>query len=347
MTSEPQRYYRQYVKFSFFRVTPQWRTLSADAREAAKQDFQSVAGSFGDRLIIRSYTLMGTRGDADFLLWQIGDRLDDIQRLATALFSTAMAPYLETPYSYLAMTRRSTYEVKDEAHDPDARLIIRPSKSRYFFVYPFVKTRAWYRLSQEERQGLMNEHIRIGRKYPSVKLNTTYSFGLDDQEFVVAFETDEPADFLDLVMELRETEGSLYTLRDTPIFSCIAMPLGETLDSLGMPGPARATQAPAGWTRVALLADLPSGGQSTVYFGGEQIALFNREGRVFAFGNRCPHANAPLTEGCVEGTTLTCAAHNSQFDIESGAPLRGPASRPLTTYAVKLEDGDILLAPLP
>src|SRR5581483_5471107 len=186
----------------------------------------------------------------------------ELQRLGTALLSTAMGAYLRPAYAYLAMTKRSVY-VSNHRHEGQdgARLRVTPSGARYLFVYPFVKTRAWYQCSMEERQRMMDEHIRIGHKYPSVKLNTTYSFGLDDQEFVVAFETDEPADFLDLVMELRETEGSLYTLRDTSIFSCIAMPLGETLDSLGMPGPARATQAPAGWTRVALLADLPSGGQ--------------------------------------------------------------------------------------
>ena len=110
---------------------------------------------------------------------------------------------------------------------------VRPTNCRYFFVYPFVKTRPWYMLSLEERQQMMNVHIEIGHKYPSVKLNTTYSFGLDDQEFVVAFETDKPQDFLDLVMELREAQSSLYTLRDTPIYTCLQMPLAEALEALG------------------------------------------------------------------------------------------------------------------
>ena len=79
----------------------------------------------------------------------------------------------------------------------------------------------------------LDEHIEVGHRFPSVKLNTTYSFGLDDQEWVVAFESDKPEDFLDLVMALRETEGSRYTLRDTPIFTCIRKSLKETLDTLG------------------------------------------------------------------------------------------------------------------
>jgi chlorite dismutase len=79
----------------------------------------------------------------------------------------------------------------------------------------------------------MDEHIRIGLMYPRVKLNTTYSFGIDDQEFVVAFETNFPEDFLDLVQQLRETEISMYTLQDTPIFSCVRVPVMEMLDRLG------------------------------------------------------------------------------------------------------------------
>jgi chlorite dismutase len=96
-----------------------------------------------------------------------------------------------------------------------------------------VKSREWYLLSKEARQKVMDEHIKVGNMYPSVKLNTTYSFGLDDQEFVVAFETDLPGDFLDLVMALRETEGSKYTIRDTPIYTCRLLELKETLDLLG------------------------------------------------------------------------------------------------------------------
>jgi chlorite dismutase len=88
-------------------------------------------------------------------------------------------------------------------------------------------------LPEEERQRVMDEHIGIGHKYPSVKINTTYSFGLDDQDFVVAFETNEPADFVDLVMDLRETESSLFTVRDTPIFTCVRKTLADVLADLG------------------------------------------------------------------------------------------------------------------
>jgi chlorite dismutase len=347
MTREP-RGRRQTVKFSFFRVDPAWRALPSAERDAQKAAFADAVERFSERLQVRSYSVVGMRGDADFLLWQIGDRLDDIQALHSALLGTPMGPYLTIPYSYLAMTRRSAYVSGEEAAE---RATLHPADSKYFFVYPFVKTREWYQLPLEERQGMMNEHIRVGRKYPSVKLNTTYSFGLDDQEFVVSFETDDPADFLDLVMELREAKTSLYTVRDTPIFTCIALPLRETLDTLASTvgaGLARPSgggdDAPRAWSHVVALADLPAGASKVVYHQGEQVALFHTVEGIFAVGNRCSHANGPLADGVLEGTAVTCPYHSSQFDLATGMPLCGPASRPVPTYEVRIEGGDVLLA---
>ena len=144
-----------------------------------------------------------------------------------------MGVYLEMPHSYLAMTRRSQY-VDKHVHEGQegTRLRVKPGDAKYLFVYPFVKTREWYGIDPKERWRIMQEHIRVGREYPSIDLNTSYSFGLDDQEFVVAFEGDDPGEFLDLVQELRPTESSAYTERETPIFTCVAMSVERALNAL-------------------------------------------------------------------------------------------------------------------
>ena len=225
---------RQLVKFNFYKVDPLWRRLPQEQRTNDKREFAAVVDESTTQLFTRSYSLVGLRGDADFLLWQASDSLEGLQDAATRLWSTGLGRYLSQPYSYLAMTRRSQY-VGRHRHDGQegTRVKVRPGDAKYFVVYPFLKTREWYLLPQEDRQRMMSDHFTIGHKYPSVKINTTYSFGLDDQEFVVAFETDSPSDFLDLVMDLRGVEGSLYTLRDTPIFTCIHRSIDDTLDSLG------------------------------------------------------------------------------------------------------------------
>lgn len=225
---------RQYVAFTFYKVDPAWRRLSLEDRQRGKCQFIDTVKSFDSDVMVIPYSLVGVRGDCDFMLWRIGYDLPKFQEMAADLLATDLGKYLTSPYSYLAMTKRSTY-VREHRHadQEGTRLRLTPGKFRYLFVYPFVKTRAWYRLTQPARQGMMNEHIEIGHKYPTVRLNTTYSFGLDDQEFVVAFETDKPEDFLDLVMDLRHAESSNYTQRDTPIFTCIRRELQETLDLLG------------------------------------------------------------------------------------------------------------------
>jgi chlorite dismutase len=150
-----------------------------------------------------------------------------------AINKTRLGGYLSNPWSFVSMTKRSMYiEKVDPFHSVDSRTHIVPGRRKFLFIYPFVKTRDWYLLPLEKRQEIMDGHIRVGGEFPSVKLNTTYSFGLDDQDFVVAFETESPADFLDLVMKLRETESSKFTQKDTPIFTCIQMPMDQVLGQL-------------------------------------------------------------------------------------------------------------------
>ncbi len=224
---------RQYVNFAFYRLDPAWRRLPPHEREVGKKDFKAVVEEFSSQMLVLPYTLVGIRADADLMLWRIASEMDIFQRMSSKLLVTGLGTHLVPAYSYLAMTKRSVYVDKLDPDHPADRLRIVPGKSKYLFVYPFVKSRDWYRMTQAARQGMMDEHIEVGTKYRSVRLNTTYCFGLDDQEFVVAFETDKPGDFLDLVMELRGTEASRYTVRDTPTFTCLARSLDGALDSLG------------------------------------------------------------------------------------------------------------------
>ena len=224
---------RQMVGFSFYRVDPAWRRLPASTRRTHMGAMSRVLDQYAKRLMILTYSLVGLKPDVDCLIWRVGSRIEDLQAMSAAIQQTPMAGYLTTPYAYLSMTKRSTYVDQLDPEHQDRRRFITPANSKYLFVYPFVKTREWYQLPFEQRQAAMDEHIKIGNKYPSVRLHTTYSFGLDDQEFVVAFETDQPKDFLDLVMELREAKSSLYTLRDTPIFTCVAKPLPAIFKDLG------------------------------------------------------------------------------------------------------------------
>ena len=224
---------RQLVRFTFYKLDPQWQLLPADVRARGKAELKQLFDTHAENALVRSFGLYGIRSDCDFMLWQATYDIEDLRTLSSQIRRSAMGPYLRESQAFLSMTKRSVYVGKNArgAHDP--RLVIMPEDRKYLFVYPFVKTRAWYALPAEDRKRMMGEHIRVGLTYPSVSLNTTYSFGIDDQEFVVAFETDNINDFLDLVQELRETEASMYTLRDTPMFTCVAQSLDDILEAIG------------------------------------------------------------------------------------------------------------------
>jgi len=220
---------RHFVKYTFLLLDPAWRRLDAELREEHKREFAAACEDFADGHQLQSFSLVGTRGDADLLLIAETENLDRIHEFHVVLAQSGLAKWCAQPYSFLGMRKSSEYS-------DELRSVARPFSAKYLFVYPFVKTRAWYRLPADERQRIMTEHIRIGREYPNIDLNTSYSFGLDDQEFVVAFETDDPGSFLDLVQRLRTTESSLFTKRDTPTFTCINTSVERALSALdGVP----------------------------------------------------------------------------------------------------------------
>ena len=217
----------QYVAYRFFRVDPAWRRLPVDERAAGKDAFADVTDEWAGRMsVLRAYTVTGVRPDSDFFLWAITERFEDLNELGADLNGTPLAAWLSTPYSYLATTKASQYTA---ARKP--RKVV-PRNSPYLVVYPFVKTRPWYALPHEDRQRAMDEHMRVGAEFKTITNHTTYSFGIDDQEFMTAFECEEPADFMHLMLTLRESEASRYTERDTPIFVGRHVEIREALDAL-------------------------------------------------------------------------------------------------------------------
>jgi chlorite dismutase len=224
----------KFTRYSFYKVDLEWRRLSQGDRERSKAEFADIVAESADRVATGTYSLVGTRGDVDFMIWKVSSDLDEFTNLAAKLNHTELGKYLHMPHSYLAMTRESPYVAShhhkgQEGSNTSMRIVGR----KYLFIYPFTKTSDWYQLPKENRQRMMDEHFAIGHLYPSVKISTAYSFGLDNQEFVLGFETDEPNVFLDLVMKLRESKARPYTLRDTPIFTCVNKTLRDCLNDLG------------------------------------------------------------------------------------------------------------------
>ena len=218
---------RNFVKFTFVRVLPEWRRRSAEERAHDKSEFAAACSDFAAGHLLRAYSLVGTRGDTDLMIRALAPTLDPIHELHVLLNQSGLMRWAEISHSYLAMTRESVYSDEPQPLEP------RPgSDAKYLIVYPMWKKREWYLLPEEERMRIMRGHIETGKRYTGIEINTAYSYGLDDQEFVVSFNADEPGEFLDLVQELRSTESSSYTESETPIFTCISGSVEKALDAL-------------------------------------------------------------------------------------------------------------------
>jgi len=229
----PDRQRRQFLNYAFYRLDPVFRRLPADEQRAAAEGFIELVrqSESSDDLILRTYSLVGLRADVDFMLWRIAFDPLSFQSMEAAIRRSRLGAYLSQPYSLLSVQHRSPYVNRIKGAGGEGVELL-PGQGKFLFVYPFLKTRSWYRLSPHARQGMMDEHIAASAPFKGVRLNTSYSYGIDDQDFVVAFDSDYPQEFVDLVGRLRYTEASLYTQRDTPMFTCVKAPIDAILAQL-------------------------------------------------------------------------------------------------------------------
>ena len=217
--------YDNYLKITLFKLDQGFRQLDADERESGKKEFSELVTELSSDNDIRSYSTVGTRPDSDMMLIQDSSTVDTFHETSKRINKTLMGKYLDQPYSYLSIRRKSRYK-----HGGGAPKL--KDDYKYMVIYPMTKTRPWYEKSMQERQDMMNDHFRVGKNYPTVKINTSYAFGLDDTEFVLSFEMDEPSDFVSLVMDLREVPAAQYTATEIPIFTTIKLPIAEALDAM-------------------------------------------------------------------------------------------------------------------
>jgi chlorite dismutase len=218
---------RHFVKFTFVKVDPAWRRRDPAERARDKEEFAAAVNDFADDHYLRAYSLVGTRGDCDLMIRCSAPSLEPIHELHVVMNQSGLMRYAEISHSFLAMTKESVYSEEPQPLRPREG-----SDRKFLIVYPMWKRRDWYLLPGEERMRIMRAHIETGRRHPTIEINTAYSFGIDDQEFVVSFNADDPGEFLDLVQELRGTESSAFTESETPIFTCMTMSVERALDAL-------------------------------------------------------------------------------------------------------------------
>jgi len=224
-SSEAERKF--FFNFSFFKIDPKWRWMADLAKEESAKEVENVIANSGIRF--RTYSTLGLRDDADLMFWFAAETVEEIQTVISKLYLTVIGKYITPSHTYLSSTRPSIYAKTGKVPG----FVAGEDAKQYVIVYPFTKTREWYLLPVQQRQKMMEEHIEVGKSYPQVVLNTTYSFGIHDEDFMLAFETDDLHAFQNLIMDLRGTQVSRYVAVDTPMIVCVKKDIISLIISLG------------------------------------------------------------------------------------------------------------------
>jgi chlorite dismutase len=210
-------------------LDPAWRRLPAEERCQSAADLAAVVDAASD-VTTHTYSMIGLQAGADLLLWSLASSLDALEENAAAVLRSGMGRWMKVSESFLGIIQPSQYVKKPT---PQEQSLFSGERSRYLIVYPFTKSTDWYLLGREARQGIMNEHMRIGHDFPDVRQLLANSFGVDDMDFLVAYETDDLPKFGELVRALRGTDSRKSTVRDTPLLTGIHRPIAEITALLG------------------------------------------------------------------------------------------------------------------
>ena len=218
-----------YVQALALGLDPAWRRLSRDERCRSAEDFCSGVSKQSD-VTTFTYSMIGLKAGTDVLLWRLSPSLEALEESSARTLRSGMGTWMSVRHSFLGIIRPSQYVKRPT---PQEQSLFTGERSSYLIVYPFTKSADWYLLPQDERQKVMNEHMKVGHRYQQVRQLLANSFGVDNMDFLVAYETDDLPAFGELVRELRGTESRRSTVRDTPILTGIHRPLEEITRLLG------------------------------------------------------------------------------------------------------------------
>jgi chlorite dismutase len=219
----------RYVHALALGLDPAWRRQDRDERCRSAQEFCATVTARSE-VTTFTYSMIGLKAGVDLLLWSLAPSLDALEELGASALRSGMGTWMTARHTFFGIIKPSQY-VKRLTEQEQS--LFSGERSRYLVVYPFTKSADWYLLGQEERQRVMNEHMKVGHRYRQVRQLLAYSFGVDDMDFLVAYETDDLPVFGELVRDLRGTESRRSTVRDTPILTAIHRPIDEITRLLG------------------------------------------------------------------------------------------------------------------
>jgi len=212
--------------YVFFTAKDSLTSVDSKTRAAYEKGFLNILTS-NKKVIPYTFSMTGLKAQSSLMIWFQADTIETIQDLLNQLMHSDLGAHLRITHTLFGMTRPTQYHKGSTTHLETER-----KGKKYLIIYPFTKKTEWYTIDFEGRRNLMWGHVQIGKKHPTVEQLLLYSYGIDDSEFIVSYETDDLSEFQTLVMDLRSDKVREYTLKDTPIFTCVYRKPGEALTFL-------------------------------------------------------------------------------------------------------------------
>jgi chlorite dismutase len=221
-----------FSSFAFLKLDPRFRRLISNEKIAAKQEFENLVGACQEKVFLRTYMTTGLRADSDILFWRVSDDLERLQDICARTFSVGVGRYLLPSHSYLGV-----YHPDEQAGTKkDLEFGCLPKdvlgRHKFMLIHPVVKSHLWYELSEDERRKLQAGRSAVMAKYKEIQETFFQSYGLDEQEIIVAREARHLDELVSATRELREQRIKNYTAVDKPVFLCIGRDLREILDAI-------------------------------------------------------------------------------------------------------------------
>jgi hydrogen peroxide-dependent heme synthase len=201
----------RYTSWTVFR-----RTSFAENPETCVDELREILNkaSLEDVQLRGIYDVSGMRADADVMIWLHAPRAEQIQATLREIKRSALGKSLETVWAAMALHRPAEF---NKGHVPAFMTGAKPKD--WLCVYPFVRSYEWYLLPEDERRALLVEHGMAGRDFTGILSNTVASFALGDYEWILALESNDLHEIVDLMRDLRSTKARLHVREEIPFYT--------------------------------------------------------------------------------------------------------------------------------
>ena len=199
------------------------------AAETSRADLERwELGLNAGHVVLRgAYDVSGLRAGTDLMLWLHGPSAESLQAALRGFRRTGVGDAVSLVWSFFGSHRPAEF-ARD--HVPSF-LQGKPPKS-WLCVYPFVRSYDWYLLPADERGSMLREHGLAGRAFDGVQANTVSAFALNDYEWILALESDDLNELVDLMRGLRATEARRHVREEVPFHTGRRETWGEALEVL-------------------------------------------------------------------------------------------------------------------